>query len=245
MFVQLRQYLERVRNLCYMVGRREKMSRSYIKVREQVLVKQAAILGADEKLSGDELQAVLMANKGPTVYDQLHTCPSAPVTSLQIEGLLKILSSHGSSSATSKYSKNNKKKKDINGLVKRKKEEVVDEYKENYLNGADRRRSRSASSSHSTSTSDSDSISSTQWNTPHPSKLPAAFTTSEEDIPPPPTSNKKITNKKTATKPAKKSNRGRKPKKVNLNKSTDDEKAFDALLQNKVCLLYTSDAADE
>lgn len=35
-FVALRQDLERVRNLCYMVSRREKLQRSFVKHREQV-----------------------------------------------------------------------------------------------------------------------------------------------------------------------------------------------------------------
>lgn len=35
-FVALRQDLERVRNLCYMVSRREKLQRSFVKLREQV-----------------------------------------------------------------------------------------------------------------------------------------------------------------------------------------------------------------
>ncbi|XP_057377990.1 protein Jade-1-like [Daphnia carinata] len=40
LFVQLRQDLERVRNLCYMVSRREKLSRSYFRLREQTFHKQ-------------------------------------------------------------------------------------------------------------------------------------------------------------------------------------------------------------
>ena len=42
MFVHLRQDLERVRNLCYMVSRREKLSRSFFKMREQIFHKQVS-----------------------------------------------------------------------------------------------------------------------------------------------------------------------------------------------------------
>ena len=44
-FISLRQDLERVRNLCYMVSRREKLQRSFVKLREQTLAKQLQILG--------------------------------------------------------------------------------------------------------------------------------------------------------------------------------------------------------
>jgi len=40
MFVQLRQDLERVRNLCYMVSRREKLSRTFFRLKEQTFQKQ-------------------------------------------------------------------------------------------------------------------------------------------------------------------------------------------------------------
>lgn len=44
MFVQLRQDLERVRNLCYMVSRREKLSRSFFRLKEQTFQKQVIYL---------------------------------------------------------------------------------------------------------------------------------------------------------------------------------------------------------
>jgi hypothetical protein len=43
-FVSLRQDLERVRNLCYMVSRREKLQRSFVKLREQTLAKQLQLV---------------------------------------------------------------------------------------------------------------------------------------------------------------------------------------------------------
>ena len=53
--VNIRQDLERVRNLAYMVSRREKMSRTYVKMREQVLEKQLAILAVSSGLPPAEL----------------------------------------------------------------------------------------------------------------------------------------------------------------------------------------------
>merc|ERR1712203_1346076 len=46
--VNIRQDLERVRNLAYMVSRREKLSRSFIKIREQILEKQLVLLADDD-----------------------------------------------------------------------------------------------------------------------------------------------------------------------------------------------------
>lgn len=42
------QDLERVRNLAYMVSRREKLSRSFLKLREQILEKQLVLLADEE-----------------------------------------------------------------------------------------------------------------------------------------------------------------------------------------------------
>ena len=42
-FVALRQDLERVRNLCFMVSRREKLRKSVVKLREQVFEKQLSL----------------------------------------------------------------------------------------------------------------------------------------------------------------------------------------------------------
>merc|ERR1719410_2673315 len=80
MLVNIRQDLERVRNLAYMVSRREKLSRSYVKLREQVLEKQLALLADEEphnQMSLIEMSAVLEANHGPTVYDKLFSNPDS------------------------------------------------------------------------------------------------------------------------------------------------------------------------
>jgi len=83
-FVALRQDLERVRNLCYMVSRREKLQRSFVKLREQILEKQLSLL-ADENsaqhLSLMEMSAMLEANHGASVYDRLFSHSDAEVHS--------------------------------------------------------------------------------------------------------------------------------------------------------------------
>jgi hypothetical protein len=67
--------LERVRNLAYMVSRREKLSRSFLKLREQILEKQLVLLADDDptnqvssrrhsllKLRGIEKELVFQSN---------------------------------------------------------------------------------------------------------------------------------------------------------------------------------------
>ncbi|KAG1659752.1 Protein Jade-3 [Nymphon striatum] len=70
MFVHIRQDLERVRNLCYMVIRRAKLSKSYSSVRSNVFDKQNLVLTDDSlKLSGRERQLVIDANHADNMYD--------------------------------------------------------------------------------------------------------------------------------------------------------------------------------
>ena len=74
-YSQILQDLERVRNLCYMVSRREKLQRSFVKLREQTLAKQLQILGdgggASQQMTLVELSAILEANHGPNIYDRM------------------------------------------------------------------------------------------------------------------------------------------------------------------------------
>ena len=70
-FVALRQDLERVRNLSYMVSRREKLQRSLIKMREQVFEKQLSLVMNSDHLSLSDVSAVMEANHGPTLYDRV------------------------------------------------------------------------------------------------------------------------------------------------------------------------------
>ena len=72
--VALRQDLERVRNLCYMISRREKLKRSMVKMREQILEKQLRLVANEanaQNMSLAEVSAILEANHGPNVYDRL------------------------------------------------------------------------------------------------------------------------------------------------------------------------------
>ncbi|OWF37269.1 protein Jade-3-like [Mizuhopecten yessoensis] len=70
MFVQLRQDLERVRNLCYMVGKREKMKKQFYKLRENVFMGQVSVL-TDNKLSLTDREAKRIAEKyhHHSIYD--------------------------------------------------------------------------------------------------------------------------------------------------------------------------------
>ena len=80
MLVNIRQDLERVRNLAYMVSRREKLSRSYVKLREQTLEKQLALLADEDpqsQMSLMDMSAILEANHGPTVYDKTFSNPES------------------------------------------------------------------------------------------------------------------------------------------------------------------------
>ncbi|XP_076360069.1 uncharacterized protein LOC143252199 isoform X2 [Tachypleus tridentatus] len=80
MFVHLRQDLERVRNLCYMVSRREKLFRSWLKLREEIFQTQARTLANRSlKLTSQDIGAVMIANKGSSVYDRMYSMDKEPV----------------------------------------------------------------------------------------------------------------------------------------------------------------------
>ncbi|CAH2034986.1 unnamed protein product, partial [Iphiclides podalirius] len=126
-FVQLRQDLERVRNLCYMVSRREKLSRSFFRMREQTFHKQVAVLSTEPDISGADLAAIIEANHGPSIYDRLYSHPNAPDHKNDFEDLLARIAPQDSS---------DEKKKDRNGLVKGSK--ASNPYKKHYVNGSRR-----------------------------------------------------------------------------------------------------------
>lgn len=128
MFVQLRQDLERVRNLCYMVSRREKLSRSFFRMREQTFHKQVAVLSAaGTDLPPQELAAIIEANHGPSIYDRLYSHDNAPDHKNDFEELLARIAPSESG---------DEKKKDRNGLVKGAKSS--NPYKKHYVNGSRR-----------------------------------------------------------------------------------------------------------
>ncbi|ELU08893.1 hypothetical protein CAPTEDRAFT_225697 [Capitella teleta] len=77
MFIHLRQDLERVRNLCYMVSRREKVRRQLYRLKEEVFHKQVHFLTEDDSVLSRngtrEFHAVTEAHKlkaSESVYDQ-------------------------------------------------------------------------------------------------------------------------------------------------------------------------------
>ncbi|XP_013787364.1 protein Jade-3-like isoform X2 [Limulus polyphemus] len=82
MFVQLRQDIERVRNLCYMVNRREKLFRSWLKVKEEIFQTQVKTLADDTlSLTDQDIEDVIVASQGSTIYDKFYSKDSEFVPS--------------------------------------------------------------------------------------------------------------------------------------------------------------------
>lgn len=113
-FVQLRQDLERVRNLCYMVSRREKLSRSFLKMREQTFHKQLAVLEHTPSLPPNVFSAVIEANHGPTIYDRLYSHLDAEDHTIDFETIVARIAGIKSP----KHESGDEKKPEINGLFK-------------------------------------------------------------------------------------------------------------------------------
>lgn len=86
MFVHLRQDLERVRNLCYMVSRREKIAKSFIKVKEDIFEQQVAMLKpGGPRLSDRDREAVILAGQSEHIYDRLASeDPTGPKPCLRL-----------------------------------------------------------------------------------------------------------------------------------------------------------------
>ncbi|XP_064609900.1 protein Jade-1-like [Liolophura sinensis] len=76
MFVHLRQDLERVRNLCYMVSKREKMKRSYFKLRENVFLAQVKTL-TQGNISAREVNKVKRLYHDRSVYGKPRPQPQS------------------------------------------------------------------------------------------------------------------------------------------------------------------------
>ncbi|XP_014366474.2 PHD finger protein rhinoceros isoform X1 [Papilio machaon] len=172
MFVQLRQDLERVRNLCYMVSRREKLSRSFFRMREQTFHKQVAVLSSEPELSGVDLAAIIEANHGPSIYDRLYSHPNAPDHKNDFDEILARIAPQDSS---------DEKKKDRNGLVKGQK--ASNPYKKHYVNGS--RRSESMYSGLSSGDSSAENNRSTKY------RGRAIASSTDEDVKKPSSSPKK------------------------------------------------------
>nr|XP_023014025.1 PHD finger protein rhinoceros [Leptinotarsa decemlineata] len=148
MFVQLRQDLERVRNLCYMVSRREKLSRTFFRMREQTFHKQAAVLESSHSLPSRVVEAVIEANHGPSIYDRLYSHNEAEDNSMDFKTILARIAGMKSPTNSGDESKN-----EINGLFKDVKNNP---YKKVYFNGSSKRRSVSIYGSSMSSASSGD-----------------------------------------------------------------------------------------
>ncbi|XP_042902159.1 PHD finger protein rhinoceros isoform X2 [Parasteatoda tepidariorum] len=73
MFVHLRQDLERVRNLCYMISRREKLFRSYLRTRNDVFEKQLEVLNEESpNLTEKEIKEIVKCRGGDNLYDKFY-----------------------------------------------------------------------------------------------------------------------------------------------------------------------------
>lgn len=207
MFVQLRQDLERVRNLCYMVSRREKLSRSFFRMREQTFHKQVGVLSADPAITGPDLAAIIEANHGPSIYDRLYSHPDAPDHKNDFDELLARIAPADSG---------DEKKKDRNGLVKGSK--ATNPYKKHYVNGS--RRSGSMYSGLSSEESAPEITRSGRY------RGRAIGSSTDEDVKKPISPKKKVSPKTKAKKSPKKIERKKKKvpqSKALVESSSDDE----------------------
>lgn len=121
-----------------MVSRREKLSRSFFRTREQTFHKQVALL-TSANLSQVEIAAVIEANHGPSIYDRLYSHPLAQDNSENFENILARIEGVSSPEL--------KNRQDLNGLIKS--SDSSNPYKRMYFNGAARRRSLFGSTSES------------------------------------------------------------------------------------------------
>ncbi|CAG0889634.1 unnamed protein product [Cyprideis torosa] len=130
-----------VRNLCYMVTRREKMFRTYFRVREGIFEKQVAVLSScRHSLSQSELSSIADAQHGLSIYDSLYAHPVATLhrTPAEFETLIETIRGNGPSVEAL-----DKKPQDLNGMRKH----TENPYRRSYPNGPIDRRSRSRSAS--------------------------------------------------------------------------------------------------
>ena len=122
MFVHLRQDLERVRNLCYMVSRREKLSRSFFKMREQIFHKQMAVLSRNKntnKLDENVIESIVEANHGPSIYDVLYSSDTIIKDQTKQIKIEVMIDSILGNNLNSKSNTSNKLATDINGSTKK------------------------------------------------------------------------------------------------------------------------------
>lgn len=134
MFVHLRQDLERVRNLCYMVSRREKLSRSFFKMREQTFHKQVSVLSEikSHKLDDNVIKAVCRANNVRSVYDKAYSSDKSVI--LKLESILSGITGTGGASSPADHD-DRVNSIDFNGQLKTKKQLSQSASKRTHLNG--------------------------------------------------------------------------------------------------------------
>ncbi|XP_074649831.1 protein Jade-3-like [Tubulanus polymorphus] len=101
MFIHLRQDLERVRNLCYMVNRREKIRRQLYKFKEDIFHKQLDIINR-ERLTTRETRTIVDLNLAKDIYDQpaLILKKAAEVTRIASDIYSSSSSSHTAGKST-------------------------------------------------------------------------------------------------------------------------------------------------
>lgn len=131
--VHHRQDLERARNLCYMVKKREQLIRQWYESKLDIFMKQAEILErGSKKLSKEEIDAVVNANYGSLAYDKTYAGMNVPspnmvtvlnnlvgkgYTKIQLNGIVK--SAKKKESSKSEKMPNPYAKHYLNGVLKR------------------------------------------------------------------------------------------------------------------------------
>ncbi|KAG8191979.1 hypothetical protein JTE90_002249 [Oedothorax gibbosus] len=135
--VHHRQDLERARNLCYMVIKREKQVKRWTDVKEKIFLKQLEILKKEGKsISGDKKQAVLSANFGDIAYDKKYSGVNGP--SPNMVSVITNLVGEDIKSPINGLTKNNAHKKSD----RTKPERMPNPYAKHYLNGLVKRSQR-------------------------------------------------------------------------------------------------------
>ncbi|CAD5120454.1 DgyrCDS9022 [Dimorphilus gyrociliatus] len=104
MFIKLRQNLERVRNLCYLVTRREKHSKKLANVKKLIIHKQAEML-ENTSLTSREKPQVIRAHRVAPIYDD-HDSVKARTAILESDAFQQRYGYHDSQIITNKVNKN-------------------------------------------------------------------------------------------------------------------------------------------
>ena len=94
-----------MRNLCYMVSRREKLSRSYFRLREQTFHKQVAVMSCGvsyvDSVSAAELNAIRQANRGANIYDATYSAVESSKSKEDFEKIVQLIGKLGAGSSSS------------------------------------------------------------------------------------------------------------------------------------------------